>query len=218
MATPPPRRRTEPRLQAGSPSSPAAIDRDWHSCAVGVVFNATVLGWLAFEAGLQLRERRLSRPSADLDRGSMRWVGLTLGAGIALGFLFSHHASSGPALTRRLFGAAVLVASGAALRVWCVRTLGNQFRLVVAIEGGGRLVTGGPYRIVRHPSYAGLLVALAGIGVANGSVLSLLACTALPAVGIVRRITVEEEALAATFGSAYEEYARRTSRLVPRIW
>jgi len=195
-----------------------AATHESNTTAVGVVFNATGLGWLAFEAGLQLRERRLSRPLTDLDRGSTRWVGLTLGAGIALGFLFSHHALPGPALDRRLAVATVLVASGAALRVWCVRTLGHQFRLVVAVEGGSRLVTDGPYRIVRHPSYAGLLVALAGIGVANGSALSVLACTVLPAVGIVRRIRVEEEALAAGFGGEYEEYARRTSRLIPGLW
>jgi protein-S-isoprenylcysteine O-methyltransferase len=185
---------------------------------VGVIFNATVLVWLAIEAGLQLRERRLPRSSVDLDRGTTRWVGLSLGAGIALGFVLSHHASSGPALDRRLFGAAVLVASGAALRVWCVRTLGNQFRVVVAVERGSRLVTDGPDRIVRHPSYAALLVALAGIGVADGSALSVLACTVVPAVGIVRRIKVEEEALAAAFGSDYADYARRTRRMVPGIW
>lgn len=48
---------------------------------------------------------------------------------------------------------AVLLVASAGLRVWCYKTLGNQFRFEVSIQARHKLISSGPYRIVRHPSY-----------------------------------------------------------------
>ena len=62
------------------------------------------------------------------------------------------------------------------MRVWAVRTLGPRFRTVVMIDDDHPLITTGPYRLLRHPSYAGSVLTLAGIllGLALGASLPLL--------------------------------------------
>jgi protein-S-isoprenylcysteine O-methyltransferase len=117
-----------------------------------------------------------------------------------------------------LIGGIVLMWSGIALRVWAVRTLGHFFRTVVVIQDNHRLIREGPYRLTRHPSYAGSLLTLAGIGLALGNWLSVIVAICCALVGFVRRITVEESFMQAHFGDDYTAYTRRTWRLVPFIW
>ncbi|KAH7913602.1 hypothetical protein BJ138DRAFT_581287 [Hygrophoropsis aurantiaca] len=64
-----------------------------------------------------------------------------------------------PTVSRYLLTGVLASLIGAASRVWCYRTLGRHFTYQLSILKGHRLMTGGPYAIVRHPSYtAGLLV------------------------------------------------------------
>lgn len=111
-----------------------------------------------------------------------------------------------------------IVAAGAALRIWAVVTLGRFFKITVTIQPDHQVVETGPYRRLRHPSYTGLLLILAGVGVAFGNWLSLLALVALPLVGILIRIRVEEAALLAALGDSYASYSARTDRLIPGVW
>jgi protein-S-isoprenylcysteine O-methyltransferase Ste14 len=55
---------------------------------------------------------------------------------------------------------------GLALRLWAVLSLGRFFKVTVSIQEGHRVIRSGPYRLVRHPSYSGLLIALLGLGLA----------------------------------------------------
>jgi protein-S-isoprenylcysteine O-methyltransferase Ste14 len=114
-------------------------------------------------------------------------------------------------------GVAVTFA-GVALRAWSIVTLGRWFRRKVTIEPGQRLVRAGPYRVLRHPSYAGLLLAFFGLGLAFGSWVGAAIAVLVLWAGLVPRIRVEEAALGRTFGAAYDEYARTTARLVPGVW
>jgi protein-S-isoprenylcysteine O-methyltransferase Ste14 len=57
-----------------------------------------------------------------------------------------------------------------------------------------------------------------GIGLVFGNWVGLTALVGLPLLGILYRIHVEERVLLGYFGSAYQEYTKRTKRLVPRIW
>ena len=76
----------------------------------------------------------------------------------------------------------------------------------------------GPYRYLRHPSYAGSLLTFAGLGLALGNWLSLLLAVCGALVGFTRRIRIEEATLHAHFGEDYTAYARQTWRLLPFIW
>jgi protein-S-isoprenylcysteine O-methyltransferase Ste14 len=111
----------------------------------------------------------------------------------------------------------VLFAAGGALRLWPVFVLGHRFSGLVAIQPGHRLVTTGIYRIVRHPSYLGLLVGTLGWGLAfRSGVGVLLAALLIPP--LFARIRAEERLLRSEFGADYDAYCRRTPRLVPRLF
>jgi protein-S-isoprenylcysteine O-methyltransferase len=112
----------------------------------------------------------------------------------------------------------VVMWSGLALRAWAIHHLGGLFRAVVVIQRDHRLVTTGPYRVLRHPSYTGALVAALGFGIALGSWASALALVIGWGVGILYRMHVEEAALREAFGGSYDEYAARTWRLVPLVY
>jgi protein-S-isoprenylcysteine O-methyltransferase Ste14 len=111
-----------------------------------------------------------------------------------------------------------LVLVGVALRAWAIVTLGRYFRREVTIEPGQRLVRRGPYRVLRHPSYTGILVSIGGLGLAFGSWVGAAAAVLILFAGMLPRIRVEERALAETFGAEYDDYARSTARLIPSIW
>jgi protein-S-isoprenylcysteine O-methyltransferase Ste14 len=111
-----------------------------------------------------------------------------------------------------------IVLAGAALRDWAILSLGRYFRRVVTIEPGQRIVRRGPYRVLRHPSYTGILLILSGFGLTFGSWASAGAALLIGFAGILPRIRVEERALAQAFGSDYTEYANSTGRILPHIW
>jgi protein-S-isoprenylcysteine O-methyltransferase Ste14 len=76
-------------------------------------------------------------------------------------------------------------------------------------------VTSGPYRFVRHPSYSGLLLFFTGLGIALGDWLSVAIMVVVPALGVLYRIRVEEEALLGAFGQEYRAYMSRVGSLAP---
>jgi protein-S-isoprenylcysteine O-methyltransferase Ste14 len=56
-----------------------------------------------------------------------------------------------------------LIVAGIGLRAWSIAALGQLFQYRIKVQPGHRVVTGGPYRYVRHPSYSGILLVLIGI-------------------------------------------------------
>ncbi len=108
--------------------------------------------------------------------------------------------------------------SGLALRWYSALLLGKYFTFDVAIHGGQTLIEAGPYRFVRHPSYGGALLTLFGFGLALGNWAGLVASLSCLGSAYAYRIPVEEAALTAALGEAYERYVRRTRRLVPFVF
>ncbi|MFG2908592.1 methyltransferase family protein [Kitasatospora sp. NPDC048286] len=96
--------------------------------------------------------------------------------------------------------------------------MGRYFTFTVRTSPDQPVITTGPYRLVRHPGYSGVLLAVAGVGLVIGNWLSLLALTAAVTVGVVHRIRVEERALLRAVGERYGAYARGRRRLVPGLW
>jgi protein-S-isoprenylcysteine O-methyltransferase Ste14 len=152
---------------------------------------------------------------------SNRWV---LSAFTILGFALAYF----PALADRrdvlTFGGdgvrwagVVIYALGGVLRLAPVFVLGRRFSGLVAIQQNHRLVTGGLYGVIRHPSYLGLLVGTVGWSLAFRSGVGLV-LTALIALVLVARMDAEERLLGETFGAEYEAYRARTRRLVPWLY
>ncbi len=107
---------------------------------------------------------------------------------------------------------------GVAIRQWSHHTLGRFHQVVVTIHSQHEVVASGPYRVVRHPMYAGSAVAFLGVGLGLGTWpgLGLVFVGTLPA--MVRRIRVEEDALHDSLGARYRDYASGRARLLPGLW
>jgi protein-S-isoprenylcysteine O-methyltransferase Ste14 len=111
----------------------------------------------------------------------------------------------------------VLLVVGGVLRLAPVFILGSRFSGLVAIQEGHTLVTNGLYRVIRHPSYLGLLVFLLGwVLLFRSAIGVLVSLLILPA--LVARMNSEEALLATEFGEQYSEYRRRTWRLLPFLY
>lgn len=118
--------------------------------------------------------------------------------------------------TVRWLGVGLFMA-GSALRLWPVFVLGHRFSGLVAIQPGHTLVTSGVYRLIRHPSYLGLLVSSLGWGLAFRSGAGVL-LAALMVPPLVARIRAEEKLLRSEFGAEYDAYRARTSGLIPGLY
>jgi protein-S-isoprenylcysteine O-methyltransferase Ste14 len=103
------------------------------------------------------------------------------------------------------------------LGLLAIRELGKQWSLTARVLQSHELVQRGPFAHVRHPIYSALL----GLLLATGLALSTAVLTAIAVVvyvaGTYWRATREEALLRAHFGAAYDDYARRVPRLIPRL-
>lgn len=111
-----------------------------------------------------------------------------------------------------------LVLAGVAFRVWAIRTLGQYFTLTIQVRADQPVIDRGPYRLIRHPSYAGADLALIGIGLTCGNWISTLLFVIPMFVAHLYRIRVEELALLETLGEPYRQYMARTKRLIPFVY
>lgn len=108
---------------------------------------------------------------------------------------------------------AALVLTGNLLCIYVLSHLGRSFSIMAEAR---KLVSDGPYGVVRHPLYLAEQIAILGIFVQFAS----LAAALLIAVHFafqLRRMLNEEKLLGATFPE-YAAYMRRTARLVPSVW
>lgn len=140
-------------------------------------------------------------------------------------------------LTPGFLAGTSLVLAGWLLRMWCYRTMGAMFTWEVTVKQDHRLVTGGPYSYIRHPSYLGTLMLVAGTVLmhfgaggyiqgchvlrtpASWLVFVWVTCVVLGVVGMFGRMPVEDEALKQKFGETWKAYAGRVPyRLVPYIF
>ena len=111
-----------------------------------------------------------------------------------------------------------LIAAGIGLRAWSIATLGRFFQDQIEVQPVHHVVTGGPYRYVRHPSYSGIALVLAGIALACDDIWTLVAVAVLGGAGLAVRIRAEERQLAKALGDEYEHFAADRKRLVPGVW
>lgn len=119
-----------------------------------------------------------------------------------------------PSVVHAQFVGVVLTVAGYLLFIWSVRARG-RFSVSWAMPVDQKLVTWGPYRFVRHPSYSGYFLMFVGFFLVWSNVLAIIPLFAI--YGYYRVSVVEEEFLVKRFGDVYREYQGRTGRFVPRI-
>ena len=111
-------------------------------------------------------------------------------------------------------GLALCIGS-AAFAAWAMWSLGRSYGIRMDIFEGHRLVTGGPYRLVRHPMYLGILFFHLGASLALESTLLLVATLVYVVPLTAIRIVAEDKVLAAAFGESFASYRRSVPTLLP---
>jgi protein-S-isoprenylcysteine O-methyltransferase Ste14 len=184
----------------------------------GALLLVAVMGWGVIEAAHLGNSRREATKVGGAGRRFAAWPFLL--AASAVLYLAPRLVPAGairPGAVAFGIGLVILVA-GLVLRGWSIETLGAYFTAAVAVSADQPVVSAGPYRVLRHPSYTGLLLIMTGIGLASANWAGLAGMTVLPLAGILWRMHAEERALLTTLGDPYRAYAAQHKRLVPLVW
>lgn len=182
--------------------------RDGAAGALAAGLLAAYLGWLLLEVPVTFR--RAPAPPADtrtLLPYALARVLLVAGASL--------RPLPWDRWTPWLLAPCAVFAAGVALRQAAIRALGRFYSHHVMRQDGHRVVTGGPYGVVRHPAYAGML--LANLGFTAFFLRPVTVAALLLLTGAVAwRIRVEERALLGVPG--YAQYAAGRPRVLPGVW
>jgi protein-S-isoprenylcysteine O-methyltransferase len=176
--------------------------------------------YLISELLLTVTRRSRSRTGTKQDRSTLLVVWLVIMVSIAAGIYVAKHwpAAALPHHRSFMFAGVALFVTGLLLRWWAIITLGRFFTVDVAIEPDHELIERGPFRMVRHPSYTGVLLAFVGLALTLGNWAALLAILVPIGAAFIHRMNVEENALSGALGPQYTDYMRRTNRLVPFLY
>jgi protein-S-isoprenylcysteine O-methyltransferase len=181
-----------------------------------------LISFLVLQRVLRRGEQARSLRAPPADRGSTRLLGaafglglLTLAAAPALNAYGVADLDLGPAVG--WVGVTVLV-GGLAVRLWSQAVLGRYYTSTLRHAADQPVLASGPYRILRHPGYGGMLLAWLGAGLATANWAAALAVTLLMVVAYCYRIAAEEAMLLGAFGDRYKEYMARTWRLLPYVY
>lgn len=119
---------------------------------------------------------------------------------------------------RYTIAGACLMAAGISYRFWALKVLGRFFSRNIEIQPGHRLISKGPYRLVRHPAYTGSLLIFFGQSLFLGQPLVAFVSVASFFLAYTHRIEVEEIQLYRQFPREYDDYRRRTKKMIPFIY
>jgi protein-S-isoprenylcysteine O-methyltransferase Ste14 len=180
--------------------------------------------WLLFASAavwlvMELQKSTNTRAEATTaDKGSRLYIRIAAVVGVVGAIVLTRNISSARVSPDVAWVGLVLFWCGLALRYWSFRTLGRYFTFTVQTSADQPVITDGPYRFVRHPSYAAILLMVIGVGLFIGSWWAAAWLTASVFCGLLLRIRVEEGALRQELGDRYDTYAASHKRLVPFIW
>lgn len=186
-----------------------------------LTFVVVCLSWVAFGIAFFLG-RKPTGTTPDKKRDPSSIIGIVL-QGLSYAIVWSIRrrwftpiASVGPAAEIAL---SVLTMTLTISSVWfsaaAVRTLGKQWSLAARVLEGHKLVTEGPYNIVRNPIYTGMLGMLLATGLAVSHWVGLIIGIVVFAIGTTIRVRSEEKLLREAFGPEFEAYARKVPAVIP---
>jgi protein-S-isoprenylcysteine O-methyltransferase Ste14 len=184
------------------------------------VVDILIILWVSSEVFLGLARRADPNQARVSDQGSGRllWTVIVVAVAVAVALRNIHWGRLPFPIAALEVLATLFLLAGIGLRWWAILTLGSSFTTNVAVAPEQEVLSSGPYRWIRHPAYAGIVMAFFGCGWHLGSWLSL-ATLILPVWGaILNRVKVEEEALLEVLGKEYRDYRLHTKVLIPWIF
>jgi protein-S-isoprenylcysteine O-methyltransferase len=185
-----------------------------------IVFWASYAVSFVVPLWVQRRERSTTRGD-NRDRGSHALIYVASIIGVTCAFTAPSLLPSARIVlpAEPVFTTAMtLMWAGVILYIWAVLTLGAFFRTSVQLLDGQRLVTRGPYRLLRHPAYTGGILLYSGFGLATGNWISAVTAPLSMVIAYDWRIHVEEIALRERFGAEFETRRLRTWAVIPLVW
>jgi protein-S-isoprenylcysteine O-methyltransferase Ste14 len=182
------------------------------------LFHALWLGWAGYWWVASFNVKTAARREPMLSR-VLHIAPLMLAV-----FLLFPQRSPIPALGERFMPAAgwpfwagaALTLAGLLFAVWARVHIGRNWSGTITVKEDHDLITSGPYGLVRHPIYTGLLLALVGFALARGEWRGIVA-VAVATWAFWRKLRIEERWMREQFGGAYEEYSRRVAALIPFV-
>jgi protein-S-isoprenylcysteine O-methyltransferase Ste14 len=191
-----------------------------HTDGIGLAALILVfLCWIIFALLFVLRKKP---PKAEEAKrvSAAKWGIFLQGCGFAL--VGSVHRAYWWPFSRSTIGeialATVAVALALASDLWCmraIRVLGKQWTYEARVIKGHELITSGPYAVVRNPIYLGMFGLMVSTGLVFTTWWSLVIAVVVFLVGNKIRIRAEERLLRETFGSQFDDYARRVPAFFP---
>lgn len=188
-----------------------------------LVFVVIMICWFTFAGIFIFRKQPANDHDRKRDRSSI--VGVVL-QGLSYGIVWSVRR---PPFTEIVSGVewlelltamiAMTAAIGSVLLIMAaVKTLGKEWSITARMVENHQLATKGPYAVVRHPIYTGMLGMLVATGLAISAWIALVAAIVIFATGTLIRVRIEERLLRETFGQRFEEYARQVPAVIPGIF
>ena len=164
-----------------------------------------------------------TKPDARTQPLSSRILEIGLGS-LAFSLVFTDYFRSGWtalsfAPTSNITGAVglFLVLMGVSFAIWARFQLGGNWSAAVSVKEGHTLIRQGPYTVVRHPIYSGLLLALLGVAVIVGKVRGLVGVGVF-FLAMWLKSSIEERFMLEEFGAEYRSYQQRVKALVPYLF
>ena len=184
-----------------------------------LAFVVMALSWLAFVITFFFHKQPPSPPDKKRDPSSI--IGIVL-QGLSYAIVWTiRRPWFTPIFPNKALeiGLAVLTMLLAVRSVWfcsaAIRTLGKQWSLAARVVEGHKLVTEGPYSIVRNPIYTGMFGMLLATGLAVSHWIGLAFAIVVFAIGTFIRVRSEERLLREMFGPEFEAYARKVPAVIP---
>jgi protein-S-isoprenylcysteine O-methyltransferase Ste14 len=182
---------------------------------------ALLVFWIAFEIWLVVRDRFIGKGTTGKDSGTRYFNFIALTVGFSVASIIRNNPifffPGGRSFSGYWIGIGIMLL-GFGLRLWAIISLGSSFRTTIETHVNQQVVTTGPYMLVRHPSYSGLIIFCIGYGIALQNWLSLAIAVIIPLISLLYRIRIEEKVLLLSFGIEYENYISTTKKLIPWIW
>ena len=176
-----------------------------------IIIVLIYLFWIVFESTISIKERDKGEKTSDF--GTLEFYAISQ----ALTFLSALWFDSiWPSPSFAHFLGLIVFLFGICFRLWAIITLGHYYSHIVREIDDHKIIDSGPYKYIRHPAYAGMIVAHFGIVLYFFNLVTLLIFFLALIPAIILRIFVEEKTLFRI--ERYSDYARNRKRLIPLIW
>ena len=176
-----------------------------------IIFASVYLAWILIESKVSKEEINKGNKTSDYGTCELYAIGQ---AAVFLSALWFTSAWHSPNLLHLL--GFILFLVGITYRLWAIQTLGKYYSHIVREVEGHKIVDSGPYRHIRHPAYAGMILANLGVIIFFFNIVTLILFLLILIPAIILRIIIEEKTIFKIGG--YVEFAQNRQRLIPGIW